>query len=177
MTSSTAPPSSASWESAWPLFLPVQPSLSRYGSSLWNSQSRNWHQQYRNLETLGGYEIPDSSCYGWYFGYLRYDRGCDRQSERYNLDELVKKDGSYNYQFGYSHMASGLVCGFSCVVRGYAIVGGRICDWDRWGCWYSSQCTAIAFIRGPDPDTDFRLGVSSVRTDRVVNFGNLICEI
>lgn len=33
----------------------------------------------------------------------------------------VKKDGSYNFQFGYSHMASGLVCGFSCVAAGYAI--------------------------------------------------------
>lgn len=33
----------------------------------------------------------------------------------------VKKDGSYNYKFGYSHMASGLVCGFSCVAAGYAI--------------------------------------------------------
>jgi hypothetical protein len=28
---------------------------------------------------------------------------------------LVKKD-SYNFYLGYSHMASGLVCGFSCVV-------------------------------------------------------------
>lgn len=34
---------------------------------------------------------------------------------------VVKKDDSYNFRFGYSHMASGLVCGFSCVAAGYAI--------------------------------------------------------
>jgi V-type H+-transporting ATPase proteolipid subunit len=28
----------------------------------------------------------------------------------------VKKDSGYSYQNGYSHMASGLVAGFSCVV-------------------------------------------------------------
>ena len=129
--------SSASWESAWPLFLPVHHSLFRYGSRVWNGQSRNWNQQHRDLETFSGYEIPYSSRYGWYFGYIRNDRGRYRQSERYKWNELVKKDDSYNYQFGYSHMASGLVCGFSCVVRGYAIVGSRICDWNCGRCWNS----------------------------------------
>ena len=30
---------------------------------------------------------------------------------------LVKKDNDYTYKLGFSHMASGLVCGFSCVVK------------------------------------------------------------
>jgi len=32
-----------------------------------------------------------------------------------HLSDTVKKD-AYNYYLGYSHMASGLVCGFSCIV-------------------------------------------------------------
>lgn len=49
-------------------------------------------------------------------------------SQKGNMEiNLVKKDGSYNYRFGYGHMASGLVCGFSCVVKLTIILGCRIC--------------------------------------------------
>lgn len=34
-----------------------------------------------------------------------------------SVSSSVKKDDSYNFKFGYSHMASGLICGFSCIVK------------------------------------------------------------
>lgn len=43
---------------------------------------------------------------------------------------LVKK-GEYNYHDGYKHMASGLVCGFSCVVNYIIKLGCRIHDRNR----------------------------------------------
>ena len=71
-------------------------------------------------------------------------------------------------------MASGLVCGFSCVVRFAYIVGCRLCDWDSGGRGNPCKCSAVEVVRGADPNIDFRIGVGPVRVDRFIDFGNLI---
>ena len=48
-----------------------------------------------------------------------------QKSKNVSLIILVKK-GEYNYHDGYKHMASGLVCGFSCIAAGYSI--GKVGD-------------------------------------------------
>ena len=90
--------------------------LIRLWSRLWHCQSWHWNQQHFDLEACSSDEITYPSCYGWYFGHLRHDCGCDHQSERYPSWKLVKYTGEYTSKNGYSHMASGLVCGFSCIV-------------------------------------------------------------
>ena len=90
--------------------------VNRLRSCLWNCKSRNWHQQYLHLETRSCHEIAHSSRHGRYFGYLWNDCGRHHQSERYLLTNLVKPNADYLMKNGYSHMASGLVCGFSCIV-------------------------------------------------------------
>ena len=123
-----------SWESHSRSFSPVLLPLSRSGSRLWHCQSRHRDQQHCHLETPGCHEVPHPRRYGRYLGHLWHDRGRHYQSERYRFLNLVKKDGSYNYKFGYSHMASGLVCGFSCVVLGFGNAGSGICHWHRGRC-------------------------------------------
>lgn len=99
------------------------------------------------MEAISSDEITDSSRHGWYSRYLRDDRGCDYQPERFISVNVVKKDGSYNFRFGYSHMASGLVCGFSCVVIISFISGSRIRHRYRGRCGNSFQCPAREAIR------------------------------
>ena len=72
------------------------------------------------MEAKCCHEVFDSCRYGRYFGNLWYDRCCHYQSERYSIIFTIVKKDDYSYQNAYAHMASGLVCGFSCVV--YIIV-------------------------------------------------------
>jgi V-type H+-transporting ATPase proteolipid subunit len=41
---------------------------------------------------------------------------------------------NYSYYQGYAHLASGLCCGFSSLVRTKSNVGCRAVDWNRWRC-------------------------------------------
>lgn len=75
---------------------------------------------------------------------------------------IVKKDGSYNYKFAYSHMASGLVCGFSCVVIQLLSIGCRLCNWNSWRCRHSSKCPARKIICRTYFDTYFWLSTCTV---------------
>jgi hypothetical protein len=83
----------------------------------------------------------------------------------------VKKDGLYTYHDGYKHMASGLVCGFSCVVIICINSGCRVCNWNRGWCRYQSKCSAIKVVCGTDLDLDFRRSLGIVRTHRFAHFG------
>lgn len=89
----------------------------RFRSRLWHSQSRHRHQQHFALATQCCHEIAHSCRYGRYPRYLRDARGSHHQSKRYPSVDIVKSTDEYTQRNGYSHMASGLVCGFSCVVR------------------------------------------------------------
>lgn len=82
-----------------------------------------------------------------------------------NTANSVKKDGSYNYRFGYSHMASGLVCGFSCVVNILHNKGCWLCHRNCWRCWYTSKCTTIETFCGSYIDIDLWLSFGFVWTD------------
>ena len=113
--SPTARRSSASWASPWPSSSPVRIPTSRSGRRLRDRQGWHRHQQHRHLEASGGHEVPHPGRHGRYPGHLRHDRRRHHQPERYLRLHSVKKD-TYDYRSGYSHMASGLVCGFSCVV-------------------------------------------------------------
>lgn len=73
-------------------------------------------------------------------------------------------------------MASGLVCGFSCVVNRGLYVGCRLCYWKGGRCWYQSKCPARETIRRSDSDIDFWRSPSSVRSYRIPNFVKLIME-
>ena len=71
-------------------------------------------------------------------------------------------------------MASGLVCGFSCVVTFLFYIGCRICDRNSRRCRNSCKCSAGTSIRGAHSNIDFWRGSCSVRTHRFIDFGNLI---
>ncbi len=83
----------------------------------------------------------------------------------------VKKDGLYTYHDGYKHMASGLVCGFSCVVIICIKIGCWVCNWNRGWCRYQSKCSTIKVVCGTDLDLDFRRSLGIVRTHRFAHFG------
>jgi hypothetical protein len=110
------PLSSDLWGSASHSYSPVTPPPLRPWSRLWNCQSRHGHQQHLRLETCSCHEISHSRGHGGYSGYLRHDRGRHHQSERYAHVNAVKNVPEYSQKSAFSHMASGLVCGFSCVV-------------------------------------------------------------
>ena len=83
----------------------------------------------------------------------------------------VKKDGLYTYHDGYKHMASGLVCGFSCVVIICIKLGGWVCNWNRGWRRNQSKCSTIKIVCGTDLNLDFRRSLGIVRTDRFAHFG------
>jgi V-type H+-transporting ATPase proteolipid subunit len=49
----------------------------------------------------------------------------------------VKNDNTYNYYFGFKHLASGLCCGLSSLVKfnRFNILGCRNCYRNCWRCW------------------------------------------
>ena len=75
---------------------------------------------YGSLKTRTHYEVSGPSGYGWYLGYLWYDRGSHHLSEEYVFFYTVHKTG-YSFYDGYAHLASGLSCGFSSLAAGLAI--------------------------------------------------------
>ncbi len=88
--------------------------------------------------------------------------------------KIVKKDGSYNYQLGYSHLASGLVCGFSCVVKSNINLGCRLFNWNSWGRGHSFKRATIKNICRTDLDFNFRISIGSIWTHRLANLGFMI---
>lgn len=99
------------------LVLASKDPIIRLWSSLRNCQGRNRYQQHLHLETQRRHEVAHPSRHGRYLGYLRHDRGCHHHPERYSSHDPVKANNEYLMKNGFSHMASGLVCGFSCVVH------------------------------------------------------------
>ena len=71
-------------------------------------------------------------------------------------------------------MASGLVCGFSCVVILMLSIGCRLCYWDSGRCRDSCKCSAIEIIRRTHFNIDLWLSSCSLRAHRLIDFGNLI---
>ena len=83
----------------------------------------------------------------------------------------VKKDGQYTYHDGYKHMASGLVCGFSCVVCFLFYSGCWLRYRNRRRCRNQSQCSAIKTVCRTHPHLNFRRSLGIVRTYRISHFG------
>lgn len=83
----------------------------------------------------------------------------------------VKKDGMYTYHDGYKHMASGLVCGFSCVVIICTKLGRRVRHWYRWRRRNQSQRPTVKIVCRTDFDIDFRRSLGIVRIDRFTYLG------
>ena len=87
---------------------------------------------------------------------------------------LVPTEG-YKANQAYAHLASGLCCGFSSLVKIYSYLG----CWTRY--WYSGrrrsegQRSAGQNLRGNDSDFDFRRGSCLVWLDRFfdLNFSRL----
>lgn len=90
------------------------------------------------------------------------------QKSNFSLNP-VKKDGQYTYHDGYKHMASGLVCGFSCVVIILIKSGCWVCNWNCGRCRNKSQCSAIKTVCRTDSHFNFRRSFGIVRTDRLAN--------
>lgn len=108
--------STASWGSAWRWCLQVDHTSLRFRRSLRHGQGRHRHQQHLHLEARRGHEVSHPRRDGRYIGHLRHDRGSHSQPAQYNFPHAVKNTTDYSLKNGFSHMASGLVCGFSCVV-------------------------------------------------------------
>lgn len=87
---------------------------------------------------------------------------------------LVKKGDSYNYRFGYSHMASGLVCGFSCVVNMFAYLGCWVRNRNCGRCGNTGKCAAIKVICRFNFDPDFWRGFGFVWTNRITHSNFMI---
>ena len=72
----------------------------------------------------------------------------------------------YTSNMAYAHLASGLCCGFSSLVKTHPYSGGRTRYWNRGRCRCQSQCTARQDFRWNDSDPHFRRGTRTVRFDR-----------
>ena len=83
----------------------------------------------------------------------------------------VKKDGMYTYHDGYKHMASGLVCGFSCVVIICIKLGCWIRNRNRWRRRNQSQCSTVKIVCRTHSDIDFWRSLGIVRIDRFTYLG------
>ena len=79
---------------------------------------------------------------------------------------IVQKSTSFNYlvpatgykaNAAYAHLASGLCCGFSSLVRNNLILGCWFGDWNCWRCRCKSKCSTGQDFRGNDFNFNFRL--------------------
>ena len=71
-------------------------------------------------------------------------------------------------------MASGLVCGFSCVVNIYTYLGSRLHHWNCWRYWNSLQCSTRKIICWLNPNPYIWISISSLWINCITYFSLLI---
>lgn len=109
-------PFSALWESVLLSFLPVPLSLSDFGAAYGTAKAGTgissislWRPNVVMKSLIPVVMAGILGIYGMIVAVIISQRGMKDFIQ-------VKNTGDYSQRNGYSHMASGLVCGFSCVV-------------------------------------------------------------